>query len=90
MQHHRITREELSVREYMSQVLKTLQGRRFVPFEDLFQPEKGGTVLVVTFIALLELAKGDPDRDHPGRGLCPDLRAPGLYTRLKPISRCSA
>ena len=55
--HHTIAREELSVREYMSQVLKTLQGRRFVPFEDLFQPEKGGTVLVVTFIALLELAK---------------------------------
>ncbi len=57
VQHHRITREELSVREYMSQMLKTLQGRRFVPFEDLFQPEKGSTVLVVTFIALLELAK---------------------------------
>ncbi len=57
VQHHRITREELSVREYMSMVLKALQGRRFVPFEDLFDPEKGGTVLVVTFIALLELAK---------------------------------
>ena len=57
VQHHKITREELSVREYMSNVLKTLQGRRFVPFEELFQPEKGGTVLVVTFIALLELAK---------------------------------
>ncbi|WP_295850195.1 ScpA family protein [uncultured Xylophilus sp.] len=57
VQHHRITREELSVREYMSMVLRTLQGRRFVEFEDLFQPEKGPTVLVVTFIALLELAK---------------------------------
>ena len=57
VQHHKITREELSVREYMSMVLKTLQGRRFAPFEDLFQPEKGSTVLVVTFIALLELAK---------------------------------
>ncbi len=57
VQHHRITREELSVREYMSQVLKTLQGRRFVEFEELFDPGKGGTVLVVTFIALLELAK---------------------------------
>ena len=57
VQHHKITREELSVREYMSHVLKTLQGRRFVEFEALFQPEKGGTVLVVTFIALLELAK---------------------------------
>ncbi|MFT3812064.1 MAG: ScpA family protein [Acidovorax sp.] len=57
VQHHRITREELSVREYMGMVLRALQGRRFVEFEDLFQPEKGSTVLVVTFIALLELAK---------------------------------
>ena len=57
VQSHKITREELSVREYMSMVLKTLQGRRFVEFEELFEPEKGSTVLVVTFIALLELAK---------------------------------
>ncbi len=57
VQHHKITREELSVREYMSMVLKTLQGRRFVEFEELFHPEDGSTVLVVTFIALLELAK---------------------------------
>ncbi len=57
VQHHKITREELSVREYMSQVLKALQGQRFVEFETLFDPEKGSTVLVVTFIALLELAK---------------------------------
>jgi segregation and condensation protein A len=57
VQHHKITREELSVRAYMSQVLKALQGQRFVEFESLFNPEKGSTVLVVTFIALLELAK---------------------------------
>ena len=57
VQHHKITREELSVREYMSHLLKTLQGRKFVEFEELFQPEKGSTVLVVTFIAMLELAK---------------------------------
>jgi segregation and condensation protein A len=57
VQHHKITREELSVREHMSQVLKRLQGHRFVEFEDLFNPEKGAPVLVVTFIALLELAK---------------------------------
>ncbi|MFZ2123267.1 MAG: ScpA family protein [Rhodoferax sp.] len=57
VQHHRITREELSVREHMSLVLKQLQGRRFVEFESLFDPEKGVPVLVVTFIALLELAK---------------------------------
>ena len=57
VQHHKITREELSVREYMSQVLRALQGRKFVEFEDLFDPSKGTTVLVVTFIALLELGK---------------------------------
>jgi segregation and condensation protein A len=57
VQHHKITREELSVREHMGMVLKRLQGRRFVGFEDLFDPESGAPVLVVTFIALLELAK---------------------------------
>ena len=57
VQQHTIRREELSVREHMSQVLKSLQGRRFAPFEELFDPAKGAPVLVVTFIALLELAK---------------------------------
>ena len=57
IQHHRISREELSVREHMSIVLKRLQGRKFVEFENLFDPSKGTPVLVVTFIALLELAK---------------------------------
>lgn len=57
VQHHKITREELSVREHMGMVLKALQGRRFVQFEELFDPAKGTGVLVVTFIALLELAK---------------------------------
>ena len=57
VQSHKITREELSVREYMSQILKQLQGRRFVEFERIFDPAKGSTVLVVTFIAMLELAK---------------------------------
>jgi segregation and condensation protein A len=57
VQHHKISREELSVREHMSIVLKKLQGRRFVEFENLFDPQRGTPVLVVTFIALLELAK---------------------------------
>jgi segregation and condensation protein A len=57
IQHHKITREELSVREHMSMVLKKLQGRRFVEFEELFDAAKGIPVLVVTFIAMLELAK---------------------------------
>jgi segregation and condensation protein A len=57
IQHHKITREELSVREHMSIVLKQLQGRKFVEFEHLFDPAKGVPTLIVTFIATLELAK---------------------------------
>jgi segregation and condensation protein A len=57
VQHHKISREELSVREHMSIVLRRLQGQRFVEFEKLFDASQGVPVLVVTFIALLELAK---------------------------------
>ena len=57
VQHHIITREELSVREHMSIVLRKLQGRKFLEFEDLFDTTRGMPVLVVTFIALLELSK---------------------------------
>ena len=56
-QHHMITREQLSVREHMSIVLRALQGRRFAMFEDLFDVSRGPQVLVVTFIAMLELAR---------------------------------
>ena len=57
VQHHVISREALSVREHMSIVLRRLQGRKFLEFEDLFEAARGMAVLVVTFIALLELAK---------------------------------
>jgi segregation and condensation protein A len=57
VQHHKITREELSVREHMSMVLKKLQGRKFIEFEQLFELNRGVPVLIVTFIAMLELAK---------------------------------
>jgi segregation and condensation protein A len=55
--HHRISREELSVREHMSTILRALQERRVLEFGELFQPERGVPVLVVTFLALLELAR---------------------------------
>jgi len=55
--HHTISREQLSVREHMSIVLRRLQGRRFVEFQDLFDPARGVPVLVVTFIAMLELSR---------------------------------
>ena len=56
-QHHTITREQLSVREHMSIVLRRLQGRRFALFEDLFDTTRGVPVVVVTFVALLELSR---------------------------------
>ena len=56
-QHHKITREQLSVREHMSIVLRRLQGQRFVEFEQLFDVGRGHQVVVVTFIAMLELAR---------------------------------
>ncbi len=56
-QHHRISREQLSVREHMGIVLRTLAGRRFVEFHELFDTSRGTPVLVVTFIAMLELAR---------------------------------
>jgi segregation and condensation protein A len=55
--HHHISREELSVREHMSSILRALQERRVLEFGELFQPERGVPVLVVTFLALLELAR---------------------------------
>jgi segregation and condensation protein A len=56
-QHHMISREQLSVREHMSIVLRKLQGRRFVEFQDLFDTRRGTPVLVVTFVAMLELSR---------------------------------
>ena len=55
--HHRITREQLSVREHMSRILRSLQHLRFVRFEDLFETGISAPVLVVTFLAVLELAR---------------------------------
>ncbi len=57
IEHHQVSREILSVREHMSMLLRGLQGRRFAAFEELFDPARGAAVLVVTFIALLELAR---------------------------------
>ena len=58
--HHQIAREELSVREHMSLVLKRLQGAKFVEFGDLFDAAllaRGAPIVIVHFLALLELAR---------------------------------
>jgi segregation and condensation protein A len=55
--HHRISREELSVREHMTRILRALQPGRFIEFAGLFRAQAGVAELVVTFLAILELAK---------------------------------
>jgi segregation and condensation protein A len=57
VQHHKISREELSVREHMGLILRALQTARFIEFSDLFDCSRGVPLLVVNFIALLELAR---------------------------------
>ncbi|MGE5471446.1 MAG: segregation and condensation protein A [Bacteroidota bacterium] len=56
--HHKIGREELSVREHMGIILRLLQERGgFVQFETMFDPAMGAPGLVVHFLAMLELAR---------------------------------
>lgn len=56
-QHHRIDREELSVRETMTDLLRKLRRGDYVAFEQLFDPGLGVSGLVVGFLAVLELVK---------------------------------
>ena len=56
-QHHTVSREALSVREHMTQILRMLSDGAFVVFDALFKPEEGRPALVVSFLAVLELVK---------------------------------
>src|SRR5262245_40502870 len=56
-QHHRVTRDELSVREHMAIILRQLAGGEFREFTELFDEWRGVSVLFVSFLALLELAR---------------------------------
>ncbi len=59
--HHHITREQLSVRDHMTHILRRLGAVRFIEFRDLFieRIEQGAptAVVVVHFLAMLELAR---------------------------------
>jgi segregation and condensation protein A len=55
--HHKVTRDKLSVRSHMSEMLRKLAGGAFRDFLSLFEPWRGVAVLVVNFLALLELAR---------------------------------
>ncbi len=56
--HHKIARAELSVREHMGLILRTLRAKDgYTEFAELFDVSGGVPVVVVNFIALLELCK---------------------------------
>jgi segregation and condensation protein A len=55
--HHAIKREALSVRQRMGELLSLLEDATFHRFESLFDISEGRLGVVVTFLAMLELAK---------------------------------
>lgn len=55
--HHAIKREALSVRQRMGELLSKLGDTSFHRFETLFDVNEGRLGVVVTFLAMLELAK---------------------------------
>jgi segregation and condensation protein A len=55
--HHHVSRERLSVRQRMSDVLGALKSQAFVEFTQLFRLEEGRMGVTVTFSALLELLR---------------------------------
>ncbi len=74
--HHTITREALSVREHMSGILRRLRSAGFVEFADLFEQAQGVPVVIVNFIAMLELAKDNLIEITQAEALAP------IYVRL--------
>ena len=54
---HQIKRDELSVREYMTNIIRYLSKVTDAAFEELFEDNYTISIMVVNFIAILELTK---------------------------------
>ena len=82
VQHHRITREQLSVREHMSIVLRAPAGPAFRRVRGAVrgEPRPAGDGRDLHRDA--RAGARAPARTDPGRGLCADLRAPRVPARL--------
>ena len=55
--HHKVIAEALSVRDRMTRIMGTISSDKYVAFENLFEPKEGRLGIVVTLIAILELAR---------------------------------
>ncbi len=86
-QHHRIQREELSVREHMGLILRKLHGGSYVMFENLFEVTPGHTTvasMIVSFLAMLELARERLVEITQGEALAP------IYVKLRDVATVQA
>ena len=84
--HHKVSRQELSVREFMSAILKRLSTQRFMEFQELFEPEAGRSVCIVNYLALLELDTFASRRPLPLRRSTYLRHRCGLPTTLRIFS----
>jgi segregation and condensation protein A len=83
--HHHVQREALSVRERMSRILAAVNQRPAVEFVELFTPEEGAMGVVVTLLAVLELAREvliEVVQDRPFAPLQLKV-APGTWTEAR-------
>ncbi len=86
-QHHRIQREELSVREHMGLILRKLHGGSYVMFENLFEVTPGHTTvasMIVSFLAMLELARESLVEITQSEALAP------IYVKLRDAATVQA
>lgn len=56
-EHHEVSRQSLSTRQRMTEILEKLRPHKLVEFTTLFDVDEGRMGVIVTFIALLELMK---------------------------------
>jgi len=80
MRHHKVQREELSVREVMSRILRRLQPGRYMEFAELFDLAAGIPALVASFLAVLELTREKLIEVTQREALAP------LYVRLTHVA----
>lgn len=82
---HRIEREPLSVREHMSRILEQLGRQRITPFAALVDTREGRLGVVVSFLAILELARESLIVIEQTQPLAPvSLRLAGPPTATEP------
>ena len=79
---HHINREELSVREHMSSILKALQQRKIRRVRGSVRPGARRCGRHRAFSGAAGTCARGADRYHSGGALCPDLHSFGLYTQL--------